>query len=266
MRTGRAARRRALEPARPHGRRRWVHHGSSISHCVGADRPTGTWPVVAARAAGVEVTNLSLAGNCLLDPFVARTIRDQPADLISLKVGINLVNTAAFRLRSFGPAVHGFLDTVREGHPDTPLLVVSPVSCPAVETTPGPTGDDGHGGLAALGDPDDMPLGALTLTVIRDELARIVREPPRPTRTSTTSTAAPSSAPTRPPPSPTASTPTPPPTAASADLARGPPSAPGARSRGGVTPYASASRRSRRRVHSRLCAMPSSRVAVTFAR
>ncbi len=165
-----------VEPAAPHGRRRWVHHGSSISHCAEADRPTGTWPVVAARAAGVEVTNVSLAGNSMLDPFVARTLRDLPADLISLKIGINIVNTAAFRLRSFGPAVHGFLDTVREGHPETPLLVVSPVSCPAAESAPGPTGNDDAGRLVALGDPDDVPLGALTLTVIRDELARIVRE------------------------------------------------------------------------------------------
>lgn len=158
------------------GRRRWTHHGSSISHCMEADRPTGTWPVVAARACGVEVTNLGLAGNAMLDPYVARAIRDLPADLISLKLGINIVSGAAFRLRSFVPAVHGFLDTVREGHPDTPLLVVSPVSCPAVEECPGPTGVDGSGALVALGDPDDVAEGALTLRVIRDELSRLVAE------------------------------------------------------------------------------------------
>ena len=33
-------------------------------------------------------------------------------DLISLKLGINLVNTDLMRLRAFGPAVHGFLDKV----------------------------------------------------------------------------------------------------------------------------------------------------------
>ena len=166
----------AVLPPRPHGRRVWVHHGSSISHCMEADRPTGTWPVVAARAAGVEVVNLSLAGNALLDPYTARTIRDLPADLISLKFGINVVNTAVFRTRSFGPAVHGFLDTVREGHPDTPLLLLSPVSCPAVETCPGPTGNDELGRITALGDPDDVVMGALTLEVIRAELAKIVED------------------------------------------------------------------------------------------
>ncbi|AEW94349.1 MULTISPECIES: GDSL-type esterase/lipase family protein [Streptomycetaceae] len=160
----------------PDGRRRWVHHGSSISHCLGADGPTGTWPAVAALRGGVDGVNLSLAGNAMLDPFVARVIRDAPADLISLKAGINIVGRAAFRLRTFGPAVHGFLDTVREGHSDTPLLVISPVTAPALEETPGPAGADGDGMLTALGDPADVAEGALTLGVVREELARIVAE------------------------------------------------------------------------------------------
>ncbi|MEU6927369.1 lipase [Streptomyces sp. NPDC046631] len=157
----------------PDGRRRWVHHGSSISHCIEADGPTGTWPVVAATLGGVEVINLSQAGNALLDPYVARTLRDMPADLISLKVGINIVSLTAFRLRTFGPAVHGFLDTIRDGHPDTPLLLISPVSCPALEQVPGPTRTGPDGRITALGDPADVAHGALSLTVVRAELARI---------------------------------------------------------------------------------------------
>ncbi|MFD8743421.1 GDSL-type esterase/lipase family protein [Streptomyces sp. NPDC059616] len=157
----------------PDGRHRWVHHGSSISHCIEADGPTGTWPVVAAALGGVEVINLSQAGNALLDPYVARTIRDTPADLISLKLGINIVALSAFRLRTFGPAVHGFLDTIRDGHPDTPLLLISPVSCPALEQAPGPTETGPDGRITALGDPADVAGGALSLTVVRAELARI---------------------------------------------------------------------------------------------
>ncbi len=168
----------AVAPPAPHGRRRWTHYGSSISQCPGAGRPTATWPVLAARTAGVELLNVSLAGNAVLDPFVARTIRDAPADLISLKIGVNVVNTAAFRRRSFAPAVHGFLDTIRDGHPDVPLLVVSPVACPAAEGRPGPTGAGPDGRLAALGDPADVPAGALTLGAVRDELAAVVAARP----------------------------------------------------------------------------------------
>jgi hypothetical protein len=128
-----------VEAPAPSGRRRWLHYGSSISHDAEAASPTRTWPAVAARLADTELTNLGLGSNALLDPFAARAIRDTDADLISLKIGINLVNSDLMRLRALGPAVHGFLDTIRDGHPDTPLLVVSPIPCPIVEDAPGPT-------------------------------------------------------------------------------------------------------------------------------
>jgi lysophospholipase L1-like esterase len=154
-------------------RRRWVHYGSSISHCLEAARPTGVWPVVAARQAGVALDSLALAGQCQLDQLAARTMRDLPADLISLKVGINLVNADSMRERTFVPAVHGFLDTVRDGHPDTPILVVTPILCPAVEDAPGPTMSVG-GVVSTFDRPPELAVGALTLTRIRDLLTDIV--------------------------------------------------------------------------------------------
>jgi hypothetical protein len=120
-------------------KRRWIHYGSSISHCLEADRPTGVWPAVAARLAGVDLQSLGLAGQCQLDGFVARTIRDLPADVISCKVGINIVNGDTMRERTFVPAVHNLIDTIREGHPDTPLAIVTPIFCEAHEDGPGPS-------------------------------------------------------------------------------------------------------------------------------
>ncbi|WP_425955263.1 SGNH/GDSL hydrolase family protein [Xylanimonas sp. McL0601] len=100
--------------------RRWVHHGSSISQGSNATHPTGTWAAVAAMTGGVDLLNLGFGGSAMVDPFVARTIRDLPADLLSVSFGINVVNADVMRRRAFRPAVHGFLDTVREGHPETP--------------------------------------------------------------------------------------------------------------------------------------------------
>lgn len=163
-------------------RKVWLHHGSSISHGSNARTPTGTWPARAAALGKVELINLGFGGSALLDPFTARAMRDTEADLISVKVGINIVNTDAMRLRAFVPAVHGFLDTIREGHPTTPLLVVSPIHCPIHESTPGPSAADlgalseGRLRFVATGDPTQTAAGKLTLTVIRDELARIVRQ------------------------------------------------------------------------------------------
>ncbi|MGW0934147.1 GDSL-type esterase/lipase family protein [Streptomyces sp. NPDC002666] len=172
----------AVEPAPDSGRKVWLHHGSSISHGSDAASPTSTWPARAASLGGVELINLGLGGSALLDPFTARTMRDTPADLISVKIGINLVNADLMRLRAFAPAVHGFLDTIREGHPATPLLVVSPLLCPIHEDTPGPSAPDfsnlaeGRLRFTAMGDPAERAAGKLTLNVIRDELSRLVTQ------------------------------------------------------------------------------------------
>lgn len=171
-----------VEPIADRGRKVWLHHGSSISHGSDAASPTTTWPALAASLGGVELINLGLGGSALLDPFTARAIRDTPADLISLKLGINLVNADLMRLRAFTPAVHGFLDTIREGHPTAPLLVVSPILCPIHEDTPGPAAFDfsalaaGELRFLATGDPAERATGKLTLGVIREELSRIVRQ------------------------------------------------------------------------------------------
>lgn len=160
----------------------WLHHGSSISQGSNATSPTTTWPAIAAQLGDVRLVNLGFGGGALLDPFTARTLRDTSADLISLKIGINLVNTDVMRLRAFTPAVHGFLDTVRDGHPTTPLLVVSPIHCPVHEDTPGPGSFDlaalrtGQLRFRATGDPAERAAGKLTVRVIRDELSRIVAQ------------------------------------------------------------------------------------------
>lgn len=157
----------------------WLHHGSSISHGSNALHPTAIWPVMAAARGGVDLVNLGFSGSALLDPFTARAMRDAPADLISAKIGINIVNLDAMRLRAFAPAVHGFLDTIREGHPSTPLLVVSPLLCPIQEDTPGPLAPEFDGRtlrFRATGDPAERAAGRLTLGVVREALARIVGE------------------------------------------------------------------------------------------
>jgi hypothetical protein len=155
-------------------RRRWLHHGSSISHCMEAFSGSRTWPSTAARIANVNLTNLGLAGQCHLDQFTARTMRDTPADFISLKCGINIVNGDTLRQRTFGPALHGFLDTVRDGHPDTPLLVISPIICPAHEDAPGPT-DSSTGTIRSAASPVALEQGALTLSMIRGIIESVVK-------------------------------------------------------------------------------------------
>jgi hypothetical protein len=161
------------------GRPRWVHHGSSISQGSNAESPSTTWAALAAARGGVELVNLGFSGSMMLDPFVARVLRDEPADLLSAEIGINLVNADVMRMRAFTPAVHGFLDTIRDGHPTTPLVVISPILCPIHEDTPGPGAldlADGTLRFRATGNPAEVAAGRLCLRTIRAELARLVAE------------------------------------------------------------------------------------------
>ncbi|MGO2750072.1 MAG: GDSL-type esterase/lipase family protein [Pseudoclavibacter sp.] len=157
----------------------WLHHGSSISHGSNATSPSGIWPAVAARRGGVELVNLGLGGSAMVDPFLARVMRDTPADLISVKLGINVVNADAMRVRAFVPAVNGFLDTIRDGHPETPIVLISPIFCAIHEHTAGPGAFDpdsfatGKVTFIATGTPGDESQGRLTLSVIRRELAAL---------------------------------------------------------------------------------------------
>ena len=115
-------------------RPKWITYGSSISHCRTADSPATTWPALVARGRDLNLTCLGYGGNCHLESMVAKLIRDLPADFISLKLGINIYGGATLSPRTFQAAAIGFIDRIREGHPETPLAVVSPIYSPARET------------------------------------------------------------------------------------------------------------------------------------
>jgi len=105
---------------------RWITYGSSITHCRRAEGPTSTWPAIVAKRKGWDALNLGFGGQCKFDPVVARVIASMPADRISLCLGINTYS-GFFHLRTWVPAVEGFIMTVRDGHPKTPLLIISPI-------------------------------------------------------------------------------------------------------------------------------------------
>lgn len=111
----------------PKGQTKWVTYGSSITQCAGAYSPSRTWPAIAARESGLDLTCLGFSGNCHLEPMVAKMIRDVPADFISLAVGINVYGAASLRPRTFQSALIGMLVTIREKHKHTPVLVISPL-------------------------------------------------------------------------------------------------------------------------------------------
>lgn len=152
---------------------RWVHHGSSISHGGDAADARATWPAQAGRALGVEWTNLGFGGNAMIDPPTARAIARTPADVITLKFGINIVTGDAMRGRVFVPALHGFLDTVRDAHPDVPIVLLTAVTCPAFEDLPGPRRLDADGRLTGTERTGDDRRDALSLADTRARVEEV---------------------------------------------------------------------------------------------
>ena len=123
----------------PDDRPKWITYGSSITHCGAAHSPARTWPATVARLRGLNMTSLGYGGQCHMDPLVAMMIRDQKADFISLKVGINMVGGSVSE-RTFRTGLIGMVQIIREKHPATPIAVVSPIISPPREETPGSTG------------------------------------------------------------------------------------------------------------------------------
>lgn len=135
-------------------RPRWITYGSSITHCRTAASPTQTWPAIVTRQMGLHLTSLGFGGQCHLDPLIARLMRDLPADYLSMCVGINIYGGASLGPRTFRWGIIGFAEIVREKHPDTPFVIMSPIYSPPRETA-----------LNAVG---------FTLQAMREEVAEAV--------------------------------------------------------------------------------------------
>jgi hypothetical protein len=132
-------------------RPRWLTYGSSLTHCVRTNSNSRTWPAIVARQRGLNLTSLGFGGQCCLDPMVGMVIRNQPADVITLKLGINCIG-GALSPRTFAGAVLGLVTIIRENHPTTPMGLVSPIGYPPHETEPNVLGYTIQGMRAAISD------------------------------------------------------------------------------------------------------------------
>lgn len=164
-----------IEPRWSSSKRRWLHHGSSISQGGSLGDPLRPWPVQAARALGVDLVNASLPGNCLLDPCVAEELATLSADVVSLELGINVANWDSHIARTFIPAVHNMLDQFHRADPSRQVILITPLYCEMYEHHGGSLSVDETGGLRPV---DPARPEALSLTEIRDLLRQVVQSRP----------------------------------------------------------------------------------------
>lgn len=123
-----------ITPAPPQPR--WLCYGDSIAEGWIASGPAGAWPAIAGRRFGLDVVNLGYAGAARGEIVSAEHLAGVPADVISISHGTNCWTRIPHSVDQMRADTAAFVDVVRQGHPDTPIVVASPVLRPDAETTP----------------------------------------------------------------------------------------------------------------------------------
>jgi lysophospholipase L1-like esterase len=122
----------APAPAGP----RWLCYGDSIAEGWVASGPAWSWPARTARRHRLDLVNLGYAGAARGEIPSAEQIAalgGRGADVISLSHGTNCWSRTPHSAAMVRAGLDAFLDIVRQGHPDTPVVVVSPVVRPDAE-------------------------------------------------------------------------------------------------------------------------------------
>ena len=115
---------------------RWVVYGDSVAEGWIASAPSGAWPAVAGRRAGADVVNLGYAGAARGEIASAEQVAGLSADVFTVAHGTNCWTRIPHSVDAFRAGVAAWLTILRDAHPTTPIVVVSPVVRPDAEATP----------------------------------------------------------------------------------------------------------------------------------
>ncbi|MDA8341181.1 MAG: GDSL-type esterase/lipase family protein [Actinomycetota bacterium] len=119
-------------PRRP----RWLAMGDSVTQGWLASSPSHAWTAIAARKALLDVVNFGYAGAGRFEIASAEQLADLPADVITVAAGANCWGRVPHNEAMVREQVRAFLELVRLGHRETPLVVISPLARPDAETAP----------------------------------------------------------------------------------------------------------------------------------
>jgi len=108
-------------------------HGSSITHGACASRPTRTYPERIGRGLGLRTINMGYGGNALAQIEIARVLADLEWDVLSLELGINTYGHGIEPADIFAESHHHFIQVIRHGRPEAPIVVLTPIAYPRVE-------------------------------------------------------------------------------------------------------------------------------------
>lgn len=118
-------------PAQP----RWVGYGDSVLEGWVASEPAFGWGAITSREQELDLVNMGYAGSARGEIASAEHVAGIDADVISITHGTNCWTRTPHSVALFREVLTAFLDIVRDGHSDTPIVVASPVLRPDAEET-----------------------------------------------------------------------------------------------------------------------------------
>lgn len=126
----------APAPERP----RWLAYGDAVTQGWIASGPAQGWAAIAGRKGGLDLVNMGYAGSGQTELLSAEHLAGLEADVISVALGAGAWNRIPYSPAMLCESVRTFLALVRLGHPDTPIVVVSPIYRRDAEYTPNKLG------------------------------------------------------------------------------------------------------------------------------
>jgi lysophospholipase L1-like esterase len=114
---------------------RWLAYGDAVTQGWLASAPAMAWPAVAGRKLGLDVCNVGYAGTARGETTSALMLAETPAEVVSIAFGLNNWSRVPHTTGLIVEEVRCFLSIVRQGHPEIPIIVLSPTARPDAEET-----------------------------------------------------------------------------------------------------------------------------------
>jgi lysophospholipase L1-like esterase len=94
------------------------------------------WAAIVARRHGLDLVNMGYSGAARGEIPSAEEIASLDADVITIAHATNCWTRIPFSTGMFREGLSAFLHVVRQGHPETPIVAISPITRPDAESTP----------------------------------------------------------------------------------------------------------------------------------
>lgn len=114
---------------------RWVVYGDSISQGWSVAEAGSAWPSLVADSLGLDLVNLAFAGAARGEILAADAVAGSGAAAVAIAWGTNAWSSLPTDAAQIAETMRLFLTAVRQGLPDAPIVVVSPIVRPDAETT-----------------------------------------------------------------------------------------------------------------------------------